>query len=75
MPADLRGQPYDQAHQRRDLHLQPEDGAAVPQDHPHQRVGGAEASRAAGQVEDGGRSKSVSGSRINLNIRMYIPIF
>lgn len=41
---DVRGQPDHQADQRRDLHLQPAHRPAVPQDHPHQRVGGAEAS-------------------------------
>merc|ERR1719509_337005 len=41
-PQDLRGQPHHQAHQRRHLHLQPADGPAVPEDHPHLGVGGPE---------------------------------
>ena len=45
---------YHQAHQRRDLHLQPSHRAALPQDHPHQCVGRPEAVESAGQVEDGG---------------------
>mmetsp|Transcript_22146 Transcript_22146/g.49256 ORF Transcript_22146/g.49256 Transcript_22146/m.49256 type:complete len:213 (-) Transcript_22146:1658-2296(-) len=45
---DIRGQPGDQAHQRRDLHLQPPHRPALPEDHPHLRVGGPEAPGAAG---------------------------
>eukprot|EP00966_Prymnesium_polylepis_P319842 7376267-Prymnesium_polylepis.1 len=52
-PQDFRGQPHDQAHQRRHLHLQPAHRPALPQDHPHVGVGGPEAPRPARQVEDG----------------------
>ncbi|KAI3486864.1 hypothetical protein L1887_49502 [Cichorium endivia] len=52
-PPHLRGQSGDQADQRRHHHPQPAHGPALPQDHPHVRVGGAEAPGPAGQVEDG----------------------
>lgn len=44
-PQDVRRQLDDEAHQRRHLHLQPAHRTTLPQDHPHQRVGGTEASR------------------------------
>lgn len=43
-PQDFRGQPDDEADQRRHLHLQPAYGTAIPQDYPHQCVGWTEAS-------------------------------
>ena len=50
---DVWGQLDHQAHQRSHLHLQPPHGTAVPQDHPHLRVGRPETSGTGKGAERG----------------------
>ena len=52
-PQDLRRQFDDEAHQRRDLRLQPADWAIILKNRAHERLGRAKTTGAIGEVEDG----------------------